>query len=225
MTSKPPRVSVVIATFNRAILLQRALLSVMEQDLSDLEVVIVDDGSTDTTLDVVNSFAAMDSRLKYVFQANQGLATARNTGITTSSGDYVTFLDSDDEYKSSHLRLRVELLDLREDIQMLHGGLEVVNGDWMVPDYYHPGRVVDLRKCAVGATFFIRRSAFETVGLFVHRDFGEDTEFFARAERSLNVVRVEWPTYRYFRDSPDSIVSSEVRRLADRLGTEAGLLP
>lgn len=220
MTRKPPRVSVVIPTFNREILLQRALRSVMKQDMSEFEIVIVDDGSTDATRHIVNSFAAIDSRLRYVFQANQGLAMARNTGIAIASGDYVTFLDSDDEYKSPHLRLRAELLDLRKDIQMLHGGIEVVNGDWMVPDYYHPGREVDLRKCAVGATFFIRRHALEIVGPFVHRDFGEDTEFFSRAERSLRVVRVEWPTYRYFRDSPDSIVSSEVRRLADRHGAD-----
>ena len=92
----------------------------------------------------------------------------------------------------------------------MHGGLEVVNGSWMVPDYYRPGQLVDVRECAVGATFFFRRSIVATVGGFVHRAYGEDTEFFERATARVVVARVPWPTYRYYRDTPDSIVTKEL---------------
>jgi hypothetical protein len=105
---------------------------------------------------------------------------------------------------------------------MVHGGLEVVNGSWMVPDYYRPGELVDVRECAVGATFFFRRSMIDLVGLFVHRDFGEDTEFFERAQKRVRVERIEWPTYRYFRDTSDSIVTAEMLRNAARTSQSEG---
>jgi glycosyltransferase involved in cell wall biosynthesis len=164
---------------------------------------------------VVGRIAAVDARVRYVYQTNQGLAGARNTGIATAQGDYVTFLDSDDEFHADHVALRAEHLDEHPATMMVHGGLEVVNGSWMVPDYYRPGELVDVRECAVGATFFFRRSIVATVGGFVHRTYGEDTEFFERATARVVVARVPWPTYRYYRDTPDSIVTKE-------LGTATG---
>jgi hypothetical protein len=92
----------------------------------------------------------------------------------------------------------------------------------MVPDYYRPGELVDVRECAVGATFFFRRSMIGLVGLFVHRDFGEDTEFFERAQKRVRVERIEWPTYRYFRDTSDSIVTAEMLRNAARTSQSEG---
>lgn len=203
-------VSVVVPTYNRAQLLPRALQSALSQTHASLEIIVVDDGSTDSTREVVGRIADADSRVRYVHQANQGLAGARNTGIATAQGDYVTFLDSDDELCPDHVALRAEYLDENPATMMVHGGLEVVNGSPMVPDYYRPGELVDARECAVGATFFFRRSIVATVGGFVHRAYGEDTEFFERATARVTVTRVPWPTYRYYRDTPDSIVTKEI---------------
>ena len=75
--------------------------------------------------------------------------------------------------------------------------------------------MIDLRECAVGATFFFRRSMIDLVGLFEHREYGEDTEYFARAQKLAKVERVHWPTYRYFRNTSNSIVSAEIQRNAD----------
>ena len=212
--ARPPKnlslVSVVVPTYNRAQLLPRALQSALSQTHASLEIIVVDDGSTDSTREVVSRIAAVDARVRYVYQANQGLAGARNTGIATAQGDYVTFLDSDDEFCADHVALRAEHLDEHPATMMVHGGLEVVNGSWMVPDYYRPGELVDVRECAVGATFFFRRSIVATVGGFVHRTYGEDTEFFERATARVVVARVPWPTYRYYRDTPDSIVTKEL---------------
>lgn len=210
MNMSDPKVSVIIPTFNRADLLPRALKSLQVQKFEDFEVVVVDDGSKDHTHEVVGDFGRTDRRIRYIWQPNRRLAEARNTGIDYSVGAYITFLDSDDEYLPDHLQLRLAYLQENPEVHMVHGGIEVVNGDWLVPDFYQPGSLIDLRECAVGPTFFMRRKVFDMVGRFVDRKFGEDTEFFARAQAGSTVHRMECRTYLYYRDTPDSIVRSEM---------------
>jgi glycosyltransferase involved in cell wall biosynthesis len=210
-----PEVSVILATFNRQNLVGRAIRSVLSQDFLGFELIVVDDGSTDQSAEVIAAFRLKDSRVSYIHQQNQGLASARNSGVAAAKGRYVTFLDSDDEYHRSHLRLRKEMLDANPQVMMLHGGVEVINGSSLVPDYYHPGRLVDIQICAVGATFFYRRELHSLIGGFRDREFGEDTEFFERANQSVKVERVTWATYRYYRDSTDSIVTREIKRTND----------
>jgi len=92
-----PLVSVVIPTFQRADVLPRALRSVLDQTMSDLEVVVVDDGSTDETQSLVQAFG--DKRIRYFrHKRNRGGNVARNTGIHNASGEFVAFQDSDDEW-------------------------------------------------------------------------------------------------------------------------------
>src|SRR6266540_1479939 len=92
--SKMPSVSVVIPTYNRASLLREAIDSVLNQTFNDLELIIVDDGSTDNTEEVVHSFT--DHRLMYLKQQNEGASSARNAGIQAATGEFIAFLDSDD---------------------------------------------------------------------------------------------------------------------------------
>ena len=207
-----PEVSVILATFNRQNLVGRAIQSVLLQDFPGFELIVVDDGSTDQSAEVISALRLKDSRVSYIFQQNQGLASARNTGVAAAKGRYVTFLDSDDEYHGSHLRLRKARLDANPHVMMLHGGVEVINGSSLVPDYYQPGKLVDIQVCAVGATFFYRRELHSLIGGFRDREFGEDTEFFERATQAVKVEKVTWATYRYYRDSTDSIVTREINR-------------
>ncbi|CAN5693960.1 glycosyltransferase [soil metagenome] len=90
-----PLFSVVVPTHNRAHLVGRAIASICAQSVSSFELIIVDDGSTDATRHVVEG--AADPRLRYVFQGNAGAAAARNHGARVAKGEYLTFLDSDDE--------------------------------------------------------------------------------------------------------------------------------
>lgn len=90
-------VSVIIPAYNRAACLQRAIKSVLEQTYLDVEVILIDDGSTDDTAEVAGKFQEKyGQRLKYFYQENQGVAAARNTGLKYAGGAYVSFLDSDD---------------------------------------------------------------------------------------------------------------------------------
>jgi glycosyltransferase involved in cell wall biosynthesis len=93
------KVSVIVPVYNGAEDVGRCLESVMNQTLSDLEIVCVNDGSKDNTLEILNEFAARDARIKVVDRENGGLSVARNTGMKHATGDYVHFLDHDDTMK------------------------------------------------------------------------------------------------------------------------------
>lgn len=93
------KLSIVVPTYNRAALLHRAVKSVLRQQFSNWELIIVDDGSTDRTQKVVQKFLRNNRRIKYYrFEQNRGFTQARNFGVTKATGDWVCFLDSDDEY-------------------------------------------------------------------------------------------------------------------------------
>jgi glycosyltransferase involved in cell wall biosynthesis len=116
VTSGPytPLVSVVIPTYNRSHLLSRSVVSVLNQSFIDFELIIVDDGSIDDTDSVVNSFK--DSRIKYIkLETNHGGSHARNVGIRASSGQFIAFQDSDDEWLQGKLKEQVELMALSDD--------------------------------------------------------------------------------------------------------------
>jgi glycosyltransferase involved in cell wall biosynthesis len=107
-----PTVSVVVPTYNRARMLHRSVESVLAQTYEDFELIVVDDGSTDHTRNVANSYD--DDRLTYIRHGeNQGASAARNTGIEHASGEYIAFLDSDDEWLPRKLERQVAALERR----------------------------------------------------------------------------------------------------------------
>jgi glycosyltransferase involved in cell wall biosynthesis len=120
-----PRVSVIIPTYNRAALASDAIRSVLSGSYADFEVVVVDDGSTDCTCDVVAALG--DPRIVYRYQENAGLAIARNTGASAATGEYLVFLDSDDLLMPHALEAGVACLDARPELGMVIGGYEIVD--------------------------------------------------------------------------------------------------
>ena len=102
------KVSVIIPAFNQARFLAQAVESVLRQTHREIEVVVIDDGSTDTTPEVAQSFG---DRIKYVRQDNAGLPAARNRGLQESTGEYVSFLDSDDFFQPDKIERQARLLD------------------------------------------------------------------------------------------------------------------
>ena len=101
-------VSVIIPTFNRAHLIKRSAMSVLNQTYDNLELIIVDDGSTDNTEEVVKSID--DKRIIYIKQPNQGACAARNTGIDHAKGEFIAFQDSDDVWHDNKLEKQMETL-------------------------------------------------------------------------------------------------------------------
>ena len=95
--------SIILPTFNRAHMIHEAINSVFSQTNKDWELIIVDDGSTDNTKDVIDKFIAKDNRVRYLYQKNKERSAARNNGIKNAKGDWICFLDSDDIYHTTHL--------------------------------------------------------------------------------------------------------------------------
>ena len=89
-------VSVIVPVYNVAQYLPQCVDSILSQDYADLEVLLIDDGSTDASGEICDQYAAQDSRVRVIHQKNGGAAAAKNAGLRAASGDYLTFVDSDD---------------------------------------------------------------------------------------------------------------------------------
>ena len=154
-----PQVSVVIPVYNIEAHLRQCLDSVAGQTLSDLEVVCVDDGSTDASPAILEEYAQKDPRFQVIRQANAGPGAARNRGMERSSGRYLIFLDSDDWFEPDFLeRMTARAEETGADVTICradefdtHSG-QVYDGSWMLKTQLLPGAVFSPREAA-GAVF------------------------------------------------------------------------
>lgn len=200
-----PKFSIIITTYNRSGLLVRALNSLIAQKFKNWEGIIIDDGSTDDTSVVVQPFINKYKNLHYFRQENRGEAGAKNRGILLSCGEYLSFLDSDDEYAPDHLDSRNNILENHPEVELLHGGVKII-GDQFVPDKKNPGKMIHLSDCKIGGTFFIKKEVIDKLGGFRDLKIGTDSEWFENAKNAgLKIFKTDIPTYVYHRTSQDSI--------------------
>lgn len=200
-----PKFSIILTTYNRSHLLVRALNSLTAQTFKDWEGIIIDDGSTDDTEEAVRGFVLKYDNIHYFKQENRGEAGAKNKGISLSCGQYISFLDSDDEYRNDHLETRNQILNRYPDIQILHGGVKVI-GDEYVPDRKNPSRMIHLSECIIGGTFFIEQKAMQILDGLRNIPIGADSDLFERAVgMNMKISKTKFPTYIYHRTSQDSI--------------------
>ncbi len=203
-----PFFSVIITTHNRAVLLKRALDSLVTQTETDWEAIIIDDGSTDNTAFEVKSYLENNKKIKYIFQKNKGYALAKNTGIFLSEGKFTTFLDSDDQYSQRHLETRKVILINNPEIEFLHGGVKVI-GSQYVPDRFDFNKMIPLSDCVIGGTFFIKREIAVSFNGFKKMQLGSDGDFFERINKAgIQIMKTQTPTYIYHRENVDSITNS-----------------
>lgn len=163
------RVSVVVPTYNQSKLLQVTIESVLDQTYPNLEIIVVDDGSTDDTATVLAQYSA---RVTCMRQANRGVAAARNAGIRVATGEYLTFMDHDDLMLPTKLERQVQVLDSRPEVGLVHCSYYHIdeNGDhldivWGLPE----GDTLRDLVCGdfvwVGGPL-VRRQCLDHVGLF-----------------------------------------------------------
>lgn len=120
MVNKESLISIIIPNYNTAHYLEQAVDSVKRSNYQHWEIIIIDDESKDNSKEVIEYLATQDSRIKFVFQKNKGLAGARNTGIKASKGDYLVFLDSDDLVLEQKLFLQANFLDNNPNIDIVY---------------------------------------------------------------------------------------------------------
>ncbi len=181
-----PKVSVVIPTYNRPSLLQKAIQSVLNQTFQEFEIIVVDDGEEKRANNIVKSFK--NDKIKYIqHKHSMGGAVARNTGIKNAQGKYIAFLDDDDEWLPEKLKLQVEVLDKSgDDVGFCFSAVTqkrdegVISGEVKsgVMDYYE--RSLQTFKGILTSSLLIKKNVFTVVGMF-------DEEFPTHQEAELMI--------------------------------------
>jgi glycosyltransferase involved in cell wall biosynthesis len=229
-----PTVSVVIPTYNRAHLIGKAIQSVFNQSYQDFEIIIVDDGSTDNTEEIVKKFN--DFRINYFFHKfNQGISAARNTGIKACQGKYIAFLDSDDEWLPEKLDKQMKIF---ED-ESLEVGV-IYTGNYYIDEKSKEIKKVnipkkkgyiyeDLLKAEVGlnvSTVLVRKECFKKVGLFDKRiPTHEDLDMWIRIAKYYNfryvkdLLVVSWTHLNQVTNNSEALIEG-VKRIQTKYGKE-----
>lgn len=190
-----PKVSVIIPAYNQAKYLRDAIDSVLNQTFQDFEIIIVNDGSIDETRDVV--FSYNHARITYIYQENQGLSSARNTGIKASNGYYLALLDSDDLFLPNKIENQLSLMDNHPTINIVLSGWNFVDESGSIIRGIRPWEKypnLDLESWLIGIPFvptgaLFRRNCFDSIGLFDETLTGsEDWDLFIRLASTNNLM-------------------------------------
>jgi len=201
-----PKVSVVIPTYNRAHLLGACLQSIARQTYRDFEIVVVDDGSTDNTAEVVAAFAPL---ARYFWQENQGIPGALNRGLREARGEYVSFLASDDALVSQTLEVEVQALEGNPGVGLVYGQAWQMNEKGTLTSLRKPGfakgsyirsgrdeiRHLLFADHITCSTVMVRKRCFDDVGLFdpKYSPLGEDWDMWTRIARRYDVAYIAKP--------------------------------
>ncbi len=195
-----PKVSVIIPTYNRADFIKDAVESVLCQTYKDFEIIIVDDGSTDSTKDVLQKF---HNKITYIYKSNGGAASARNVGINHAQGEYIAFLDSDDLWLPERLKFGVQALNSDKDIGLFFSDCSrVFNGEKASKTYFD-----DYKPCAgymfkqlfmqcfiPTLTVILRKGCFKEAGMFNEElPSCEDYDMWLRISACFKINYIKMP--------------------------------
>ncbi len=169
-TSSNPCISVIIPTYNRCWILNEAIESVLSQKFTDYEIIVVDDGSNDTTAALLSTYG---DRIAIIRQVNKGVSAARNAGILIAKGNYIAFLDSDDMWLPEKLSCQVDFFQSQAEAEVCQTDeIWIRNGVRVNPKNRHkkPSGMIfvpSLRLCLVSpSAVMIKKRLFDKVGLF-----------------------------------------------------------
>ncbi len=215
-----PKVTVIIPTYNAIAYLPSTVDSVIQQTFTDFEVLIVDDGSTDETVEWVSKL--VDPRVRLISQANQGVAVARNQGIASAQGEYVAFLDADDLWEPTKLEKQVKCLDENPQVGLVNtsivnideqgkplGAVNASDVEGNVLKY-----IVEENLILCGSAPMVRRSCLEAVQGFDQQLMSaEDWDLWIRlsARYDFAVVREPLVLYRQHLNSKSNNIERHLK--------------
>jgi glycosyltransferase involved in cell wall biosynthesis len=219
-----PKVSIVLPTYNGAAFIKQSIESCLAQTYQNIELIIVNDGSTDNTLEQIESFN--NHRIILIKQdKNQGHIAALNKGFSVSSGDLLTWTSDDNYYALNAIAVMAEELNKHKDIDFVYSKYQVINpkgeplriGRFEDPDY------LDIDNC-IGGCFLYRRKVYEAVGDFNPEAFlAEDYEYWLRVRQKFGMKKIDAVLY-YYREHDKSLtgvhkeqkVAAQVQKVRNR---------
>ncbi|MEM7116218.1 MAG: glycosyltransferase, partial [Chloroflexota bacterium] len=220
-----PLVSVIIPTYNRAGYLPQSITSVLEQTYRNFELIIIDDGSTDNTEAIIQPFL-VDKRVKYIFQSNQGRSAARNQGAALAEGQFLGFLDSDDQYLPTTLEQHLALFAENKSLGMSIGDYNYINETNELLGIHQPWlysaslELADwLFNCyAIPSSVLIRKTWFDsTSGFDKECEIAEDWDLFLQLARLNCPMAWVRSSVCGYRQHPNNSVLGIDSHLADSL--------
>lgn len=179
-----PLISVIIPTYNLSAYLGEAIRSVLDQDYPEVELIVVDDGSTDDTKEVLTRFS---DHLRWCHQANAGIGAARNAGYRLASGSFIAFLDADDIYTPGRLSLQMNTFDEEPGLDCVQGHMRQFVSEELPEAFAQRirGQTSAVMPAPMAGTTMIRSAAFERVGPWDESlNLGVDMDWFARLTES-----------------------------------------
>ncbi len=216
--SSSPLISVIIPMYNTSQYISKTVESVLSQTYDNFEVIIVDDGSTDNGAQIVKLLMQRDSRIKYIFQSNQGVSAARNNAIEHSQGDFIAFLDSDDLWLPSKLEKQINRL-VATGMEACYCGYqyfsEATKGE-VFPKRYQEGKIlleVIKEKISVWtSTVVVKKSVIMDNSIIFRSglNWAEDMDFFYRLLYKCEFCCVK-ETLALYRQRPNSLSYSPDR--------------
>ncbi|ERL56209.1 glycosyltransferase family 2 protein [Psychrobacter aquaticus] len=198
--------SVVIPLYNKEKYILRAVESVLSQNFADFELIIVDDGSVDDSLEVIKSIS--DSRVRIIQQTNQGVGSARNKGMAEAKYDWIALLDADDAWSIDHLSELSKIISTFSSLGMVATKALKTNTNPPAIDDAKPGniRLIDYfleaskkRSLVCSSSVAISKKAFDNIGGFSDKKRGEDLEYWVKVALAYPVATSDKVTAYYFR--------------------------
>jgi glycosyltransferase involved in cell wall biosynthesis len=199
-----PLISVVIPVYNGEKTIQKTIQSVLRQTLSDFELIVINDGSQDSTLEIVNSIE--DSRITVFSYPNAGLAASRNRGIYQASGEYISFIDADDLWTPDKLESQLKALQENPQAAVAYSWTNCIDefcqfsrrGNYIIANGYVYPRLLLMDFLENGSNVLIRRQAFNEVGYFDESlSAVEDWDMWLRLAIRYHFVAVQSPQILY----------------------------
>ena len=205
---KQVKVSVLMTVFNTNLLYtKRAIDSVLNQDFQDFELIIIDDGSKENNRESLMDYVEKyEDKISYIRHSNRGQSESINRGVLYSLGEYITILDSDDEYKPNHLSA---CLGEMNELDLICSTSETIvdnDNDYYVPDKYDQTKLIHLDEVILFGTLFGRKKVFNSINF--KTGFAADSDFYEQATNLFRVKKLDLRTYIYHRNIPNSICAT-----------------
>jgi glycosyltransferase involved in cell wall biosynthesis len=204
----PVKVSVLMTVFNTNFsYTKRAIDSVLKQDFQDFELIIIDDGSKENNRESLMAYVEKnEDKISYIRHSNRGQSESINRGVLYSRGEFITILDSDDQYKQNHLRLCLSEIN---ELDLICSTSETIvddDSDYYVPDKNDLSKLIHLDEVILFGTLFGRKKVFTSLDF--KTGFAADADFYDRATSLFRVKKLDLRTYVYHRNIPNSICAT-----------------
>ena len=186
--------------------IKRAIDSVLSQDFQDFELIIIDDGSKEINRELLLACVEEnEDKLIYIRHSNRGQSESINRGVLNCVGEYITILDSDDEYKPNHLSACLNAIENYDLICSTSATIVDDIKDFYVPDKNDLTKLIHLDNSVLFGTLFGRKKVFSSINF--RSGFAADADFFEKAKLNFRVKKEDLRTYVYYRNISTSICS------------------